>query len=110
VDLLNRSANYFKIKEHFDREEIEMEVFADSNVIDAFKLFDRGYREAKENDIQDKFDIAPQTVYKQCSIFKGILKLYKNLHIYIHGNRDLIEQGVHEKGRKFYRIFYENES
>ena len=110
IDLLNRSANYFKKKELFDREEFETEVFADPNVIDAFKLFDRGYREEKEIEIQDKFEIAPQTVKKQSRIFKSVLKLDKNFHIYIHGNRDLIEQGVDEKGRKFYRIFYENES
>mgnify|MGYP000852312106 CR=1 FL=1 len=110
IDLLNRSANYFKKKELFDRDEFETEVFADPTVIDSFKTFDRSYREEKEVDVYDKFEIAPQTVKKQSRIFKSVLKLDKNFHIYIHGNRDLIEQGVDADGRKYYKIFYENES
>lgn len=110
IDLLNRSADYFKKKEVFDRNEFEAEVFSDPNVIDAFQIFDRSYREEKEIEIHDKFEIAQQTVKKQSKIFKSVLKLDKNFHIYIHGNRDLIEQGVDEKGRKYYKIYYEEES
>lgn len=42
--------------------------------------------------------------------FKGVLKLAKNFHIYIHGDRNKIEQGVDEKGRKYYKIYYEQEA
>ncbi len=110
IDLLNRSVDYFKKKEVFDKQEFETEVFSDPNVIGAFQHFDQSYRQEKEIEIHDKFEIAPQTVKKQSRIFKSVLKLDKNFHIYIHGNRDLIEQGTDEKGRKFYRIFYEEES
>ncbi len=110
IDLLNRSVDYFKKKEIFDKQEFETEVFSDPNVIGAFQHFDQGYRQEKEIEIHDKFEIAQQTVKKQSRIFKSVLKLDKNFHIYIHGNRELIEQGTDEKGRKFYRIFYEEES
>jgi hypothetical protein len=110
IDLLNRSADYFKKKEIFDKEEFEKEVFSDVNVIDAFQAFDRSYRQEREIEVVDKFEIAEQTVKKQSKIFKSVLKLDKNFHIYIHGNRELIEQGTDEKGRRFYKIYYEEES
>lgn len=55
-------------------------------------------------------DISPQAVKKQARIFKSVLKLDKNFHIYIHGNRELIQQGTEKDGRKYYKIYFENES
>jgi hypothetical protein len=49
-------------------------------------------------------------VKKQARVFKSVLKLDKNFHIYIHGNRELIEQGVEKDGRKFYKIYFEKEA
>jgi len=60
-------------------------------------------------EVSDNFDISKQAVKKQARVFKSVLKLDKNFHIYIHGNRDLIEQGVDNNGRKFYKIYYEEE-
>jgi hypothetical protein len=48
-------------------------------------------------------------VKKQARVFKNILKLDKNFDIYIHGNRELIEKGIDENGRKYYKIYYEEE-
>ena len=47
---------------------------------------------------------------KQSRAFKSVLKLDKNFHIYIHGDRELIEQGGDKDGRKFYKIYYEDEA
>ena len=49
-------------------------------------------------------------VKKQARSIKSIIKLDKNFHIYVHGSRELIEQGVDEEGRKFYKIYYKEES
>jgi hypothetical protein len=49
-------------------------------------------------------------VKKQQRIYKSVLKLDKNFHIYIHGNTDLIEKGVDMDGRKYYKIYYQEES
>ena len=40
----------------------------------------------------------------------SIIKLDKNFHIYVHDSRELIEQGTDEHGRKFYKIYYNEES
>jgi hypothetical protein len=56
-----------------------------------------------------EFEIDNKAVKKQAKIFKSVLKLDKNFHIYIHGNRNLIEKGIDEDGRKYYKIFFESE-
>lgn len=110
IDFLNRSVDYFKKNEMFDKIEFEETVFGDNNVIDSFRKFDEIYRQENEVDLADNFEISAQAVKKQARIFKNVLKLDKNFHIYIHGNRELIEQGIDEKGRKFYKIYYEEEN
>jgi hypothetical protein len=43
--------------------------------------------------------IPESAVKKQARSIKSIIKLDKNFHIYVHGHRELIEQGVDEAGR-----------
>jgi hypothetical protein len=110
IDFLNRSVNYFKHNETFEKEEFVEAVFQDKGIIQSFHNFDETYR--AENDIQmnDSFEISPMAVKKQARIFKSVLKLDKNFHIYIHGDRELIEQGQDDDGRKFYKIYFDEES
>ncbi|MFZ4799027.1 MAG: nucleoid-associated protein [Bacteroidia bacterium] len=109
IDYLNRSVDYFKTNDTFDKQEFEQAVFKDEGVIESFRTFDEAYRMSNELDISDSFDISSQAVKKQARIFKSVLKLDKNFHIYIHGNRNLIEQGVEEDGRKFYKLYFKEE-
>jgi len=110
IDYLNRSVDYFKTHDTFDKQEFEKEVFGDKNVIKSFRQFDETYRQENEVELADNFEISTQAVKKQARIFKSVLKLDKNFHIYIHGNRELIEQGIDENGRKYYKIYYEEET
>jgi hypothetical protein len=109
IDLLNKSVEYFKNNENFDKKKFEKEVFQDTNVIKSFRNYDETYREDHNLDIEDAFEISAQAVKKQSRIFKSVLKLDKNFHIYIHGNKEMIEQGVDKDGRKFYKIYYNEE-
>jgi len=110
IDLLNRSVDYFKIHENFDKNEFEHEVFQDTGIIKAFQNFDSKYRQDNGIELLDNFEISSQAVKKQERIFKSVLKLDKNFHIYIHGDKELIEQGVEQDGRKYYKIYYQFES
>ncbi len=109
IDLLNRSVAYFKSHETFDKNDFEQEVFQDKNMIKSFQDFDTIYREENEIELDDNFDISTQAVKKQARMFKSVLKLDKNFHIYIHGDRELIEKGVEQDGRKFYKIYFDQE-
>lgn len=79
-------------------------------MIKSFRSFDSNYREENDIELTDNFDISPQAVKKKAKVFKSVLKLDKNFHIYIHGNSELIEQGVEKDGRKFYKIYFQQES
>jgi hypothetical protein len=110
IDLLNRSVGYFKTHEDFDKTEFETEVFQDPGIINSFRNFDSNYREDNEIELIDNFIISKQAVKKQTKVFRNVLKLDKNFHIYIHGDSELIEQGVEKDGRKYYKIYYKDES
>ncbi len=109
IDLLNRTMDYFKTNESFDKDEFEQNVFQDSNVINSFKEFDNSYREENELKKNSSFNISNHAVKKLNRAYKSVLKLDKNFHVYIHGNKDLIEKGTDSNGRKYYKIYYENE-
>ena len=109
IDLLNRSVQYFKNNETFEQEGFEREIFKAPELIESYKKFDYVYRETNELEIEDSFGISGQAVKKQARIFKSVLKLDKNFHVYIHGDRELIEQGVDNQGRKYYKLYYDEE-
>jgi len=109
IDLLNKSAAYFKSNESFDKESFEEAVFEKEELREAFRNYNQTYQEENNIDFGEGFDISPQAVKKQARVLKSVLKLDKNFQIYIQGNRDLIEQGVEADGRKFYKIYFEKE-
>ncbi|RYY87822.1 MAG: nucleoid-associated protein [Chitinophagaceae bacterium] len=110
AELLHKSIGYFKEKESFDIDEFQQEVFGEEAVIESFRNFGSRYTEQNDYDIAAQFDIAHDAVKKQARIFKSVLKLDRNFHIYIHGRTDLIEKGVDMDGRKYYKIYYQDES
>jgi hypothetical protein len=111
IDLLNRSMEYFKTKEQFKLEEFASEVIHHQEVVDTFMDYKRNFETSRNFEIEDGFDINLSAVKKQQRVFKTVLKLDKNFHIYIHGRRDLIEKGVDEmSGKKYYKLFYDEES
>ena len=109
IDLLNRSMKYFKEKDNFNLDEFAAEVIDNSMAIESFKTFKSNYEEEFDTVIGNEFEISNAAVKKQARVFKSVLKLDKNFHIYIHGNNELIEKGVEDNGRKYYKIYYENE-
>lgn len=109
IDLLNRSVEYFKSKESFDKEEFEGEVLQDNNIIESFQNFNSFYKQENDIELSDSFEISQGAVKKQARVFKSVIKLDKNFHIYVHGNNEMIEQGVDEQGRKYYKIYYHEE-
>ncbi|MDR0385109.1 MAG: nucleoid-associated protein [Prevotellaceae bacterium] len=104
IDMLNRGINYFKSHEVFDKPEFEHEVFKQPEVIESFREFG-----ADDIPMDMTFEIDSDAVKKQSKIFKSVLKLDKNFHIYIHGDRSMIERGE-DDGKKYYKIFFEKET
>ncbi|MCU0423762.1 MAG: nucleoid-associated protein [Bacteroidia bacterium] len=109
IDLLNRSVTYFKQNETFDMGNFAQTVFEDNQVVASFQKFTDRFQDETDITIENHFDINAQAVKKQSRIFKSVIKLDKNFHIYVHGNRNLIERGEDEQGRKFYKLYFNDE-
>ncbi|HRG58137.1 MAG TPA: nucleoid-associated protein [Bacteroidia bacterium] len=110
IDLLNRSIQYFKEQDEFNVDEFSRTVIQDPQVIESFKGYKKQYENEHELELNENFDISEAAVKKQNRVFKSVLKLDKNFHIYIHGKRELIEKGVDPDGRKFYKIYFTEET
>lgn len=109
IEMLTKSIDYFRSKESFDMDEFQQEVFENDDMRQSFRDYGSKYIEQHDFDIAAQFDISMQAVKKQMRVYKSVLKLDKNFHIYIHGNTDLIEKGMDDDGRKFYKIYYQEE-
>ena len=111
IDMLNRSMDYFKTKDQFNMDEFAEEVMYHPEVIDTFKQYKQTYEQAKGVTIEDEFDIHLAAVKKSERVYKSVLKLDKNFHIYVHGRKDLIERGYDEgKEKNFYKLYFDEES
>lgn len=111
VDLLNKSAAYFKEKEQFQLDDFANEVLGHPDAIASFKEYRNEYQQEYQQDIPDEFEISAPAVKKQQKVFKSILKLDRNFHIYIHGNREMIERGYDEATNlNYYKLMFENET
>ena len=111
IDLMNRSMDYFKTREQFTETEFADEVLHHPEVRDSFMEYKKHYENARQYEFDDSFDIHGAAVQRQQKVFKSVLKLDKNFHVYIHGRRDLIEKGYDEmSGKKYYKLFYDEEA
>ncbi len=110
IDLLNRSMKYFKEKETFEFDEFTGEVLGNDKAIESFKNYKNQYEEEFETLIPDSFEISGNAVKKQARVYKSVLKLDRNFHIYIHGNKDLIEKGFDDdKHMNYYKVYFKEE-
>lgn len=110
IDLLNRSIKYFKDKDNFDLDEFANEVIENPEGIQLFKTFKSNYEAEYDTPVGDSFAISTAAVKKQARIYKSVLKLDRNFHIYIHGDKELIEKGFdEEKNMNFYKVYFREE-
>lgn len=111
IEMLNKSAGYFKKNEQFDKESFEQEVFNDPELIKSFQSYEKQYADERELHFEKEFDISDAAVKKNARALKSVLKLDKNFHVYVHGNREMIERGFDEKtGLNYYKIYFEEEN
>jgi hypothetical protein len=111
IDMLNKSAAYFGQNEDFDLHHFEEKVIENDEVINAFNEYKTRIAEENDLEIKDQFGISPTAVKKSRAQFKSVLKLDKNFHIYIHGDRSRIVKGFDAStGLHYYQVYYEQEN
>lgn len=109
ADLLNKSIKFLKENDKFNIAEFANEVIGQPKIIESFNQYKARFQEDYDVEIADNFAISESAIKKQARSLKSIIKLDKNFHIYIHGSRELLEQGEDKKG-KFYKVYYKEES
>ncbi len=110
IDFLNKSVDYFKKNEQFSQDEFEQQVFRQPELIESFRGYSKQFEQDYEVDLSSGFDISGTAVKKQARVFKSVLKLDKNFHVYVHGNSELIEKGYDAQvGMNYYKIYFEEE-
>ena len=110
ADLLNKSVNFFKENDQFRIDQFADQVLEQEELKQSFEDYRKRFEDVYEVELNDQFDISKNAVKKQARFFKSIIKLDKNFHIYVHGNRQMIEQGVDENGKKYYKLYYNSEN
>jgi hypothetical protein len=110
IEMLNRSIKYFQEKNNFDFDEFTNTVIEIPEGIKAFQEYKTQYQDKYETQIDNSFLISEAALKKQSKIYKSIIKLDKNFHIYVHGERELIEKGFDQnRGLNYYKIFFKSE-
>lgn len=109
ADLLNRTLKFFKEKQHFDQDNFNSEVLHHQEYIDGFGRYKENFSNERDIELAENFPISPAAVKKQNRSYRSVIKLDKNFHIYVHGDRSKIENGEDEKGR-FYKLYFNMEA
>lgn len=111
ADYLNKSVEYFKTNPEFEASKFLNQVFEEPGIMRSFKNYKDEFSETRQVDLPDEFDISLAAVKKQSKVFKSVIKLDKNFHVYIHGDREMVERGYDEgKKMNYYKLFFNSEA
>jgi len=110
IDLLRRSLEFFKENKDFTEEKFKDNTIDESEVLEAFDEYKKFYQEDRGVVVAPDFKISGDAVKDEQRLFKQILKLDKNFHIYIHGQKKFIEKGFDtEKDLNYYKLYFKEE-
>lgn len=110
ADLLNKSADFFKEKETFDLDEFANEIMQQPEVAESFKNYKTEFEKKHNTEFEEDFEISKNAVKSKSKVFKSIIKLDKNFHIYVHGKREYIVRGHDDQsGMNYYQVFFHEE-
>ena len=112
VNLLNKTVDYFSEKQSFDQSEFEEEVLASTEVKAAFHSYKGDFEEKHQIEgMREQFEISKPAFKAAKKYIKSVIKLDRNFHVYVHGQRQEIERGYDEvRGKNYYKLYFDQES
>ena len=111
VSFLSDSLEYAANKQELNFENFKADVLKEPAIIDAFDSFQEKYTEERRWNPPDQFAMTEQSQNQAKKFVKSIIKLDKNFHIYVHGNKERIEKGFDEDRKlNFYTLWFEAEA
>jgi hypothetical protein len=110
VEFLSDSLTFTKEKKAVSFDDFKHEVLKEPALIDAFDQYKDDYSDRKQWNPPDQFAVSESSQNQAKKFVKSVIKLDKNFHIYVHGNRDRIEKGFdQERSLHFYTLWFEAE-
>lgn len=107
----NRSIDFMKEKAEFHLDDFKKEVLVQPELVEAFDNYQESYNDKMDLTPPKEFEISQNAVKKNSKIMKSTIKLDKNFVINVNAVSDLMEKGFdEEKGFKYYKIYFTNES
>lgn len=110
AEILERSLDYFTQNDRFEEGRYKEEVFKEPAVIEAFDEYKQRWAEKNQRPLADAFEPSADALNKQSKVFRSVIKLDRNFHIYVHGDTSKIMKGEDEHGKKYYILYYNEES
>ena len=111
IDLVNNAVEFFSKKEAFNIEEFNNEVMQDESMIEKFQNYKETFQETNDIPSYDEFEISKPALKQSKKFIKSVIKLDKNFHVYVHGNRQNIVRGFDEQlDMNTYTLYFKEES
>lgn len=108
--VLYDAGEFFKKHEQYDDQNWQKEILQNKpERIEAWDQYKESHSERTGSSLPSSFGISNLAVKENQRFFKSVLKLDKNFHVYIHGDRTKIEHGEDADGKKFYKLYYDEE-
>lgn len=111
ISLFNESMDYLKSNDVFNHEEFKEKVLQDPTLVASYDSYIE--EQSEENKIfqQEEMQISKPAVKKSKKYIRSVIKLDKNFHVYVHGNRENIDRGFDDgKQKSYYKLYYKEES
>ena len=111
IDLVNNTVEFFSKKEAFNIEEFNNEVMQEESMIEKFQNFRETFQETNDVPSYDEFEISKPALKQSKKFIKSVIKLDKNFHVYVHGNRQNIVRGFDEQlDMNTYTLYFKEEN
>lgn len=111
VAFLSDSLDYASKKSEISMENFKADVLKEPAIVDAFETYQEKYSGTKGWNPPDRFAMTEESHSQAKKSVKSIIKLDKNFHIYVHGNKERIEKGFDENRRlNFYTLWFDAEA
>jgi hypothetical protein len=111
LNKINDSIQYLKQHDNFQISDFEEEVIKDPETISSFQEFRQNFSDENKIELSDDFIISKNAVKNNTRYVRSVIKLDKNFHVYVHGNRQNIVKGYDdERDLYYYQIYFKEES
>jgi len=108
--IMDRSRRYLESRHQYDADTYAADVFETTEIAEQFQEYRDDYEQEMEVPVKEAFAIHPAAVKRSAKYFRSVIKLDRNFHVYVHGDRNQIQKGTDETGRKFYKLYFDQES